>query len=298
MTDIVIEVSARTFHVPLECACCGGSADTQRSASSTRRTGKRVIRETTRSLPFPYCQTCDAHVRTWDSASAITALVVIVGTGLAIGVGITTNNGAIGAAIVGVAAVLAIVANVRIKSNARAQCQSTCACPQTSVAFLGWSGTINSFQFFSSTYAAKFGHGNARKLINVGPDLARLLQQSTSQSPPIQSRTPTPSPRSSRASVLDWINRLESYKGSVARRNALERALQEIHDPMERQQLLAAASKIEVRTVLDKVDGLKSVAAKRRHLQMAAEKIKLDNIPDELQAAELQILEQRLRSLQ
>lgn len=151
--------------------------------------------------------------------SAITALVVIVGTGLAIGSGSRRTAGAIGAAIVGDAfpgwrdrcqrqnqeqRAKPVPIDLRVSSDVRR------------VLGMVWRQLIPVLLF--TTYAAKFGHGNA-KLINVGPDLARLLQQSTNQSPPIQSRTPTPSPRSSRASVLDWINRLESYKGSVARQN-------------------------------------------------------------------------------
>lgn len=97
--------------------------------------------------------------------------------------------------------------------------------------------------------------------------------------------------------VLDWIARIEGYKGPVARRNALERALQEIHDPAAKQRLVLAASRIEVAAVLDKVDALASAAAKKRHLKKAIDDIRNDNISDELQAAELQQLEERLRSL-
>jgi hypothetical protein len=208
-------------------------------------------------------------------------------------------GGEAGVAVFGAACVLAWIASARVKKKARAACQTQCGSPHAAAAFLGWSGTINTFQFSSSNYAAKFGHGNAKKLVNVSPALAQFLQQAASRaSKPLSSGAAAEATSAvARASVTEWIERIEGYKGSVARRNALEKALHEIRDPREREQLLLAASKIEVRAVLDKIDTLKSPAAKRRHLQQAIEQIKVDNLPDELQAVELQILEQQVRAL-
>jgi hypothetical protein len=148
----------------------------------------------------------------------------------------------------------------------------------------------------------KFAHDNARNLINVSPELRRLLQQPPPDPPRAIAAPPRPTPErvdsaSSRDPLLEWIARIEGYKGPVARRNALERALAEIQDPRGRAQLVLAASRIEVAAVLDKVDGLSSSAAKRRHLQQAITALRSDNIPDELQAEELRQLEERLRSL-
>jgi hypothetical protein len=52
--------------------------------------------------------------------------------------------------------------------------------------------------------------------------------------------------------VLDWIARIEGYKGTEARRNALVRALEEISDPEERRRLQIAASRIETAAVLER----------------------------------------------
>ena len=104
-------------------------------------------------------------------------------------------------------------------------------------------------------------------------------------------------PPPTRAALLDWISRIESYKGAEARRNALARALEEITDPRERSQLQLAASRIEVAAVLDKVDGLATDAAKKRHLEKALAALRSDDVPDELQADQLRELEARLREL-
>jgi hypothetical protein len=93
-----------------------------------------------------------------------------------------------------------------------------------------------------------------------------------------------------REPVLEWIARIESYKGAEARHNAVERALQEIHTPEGRSQLLEAAGRIDVTAVLDKVDGLESSAVKRRHLEKAITELRARGIADGA-------LDARLRSL-
>jgi hypothetical protein len=97
--------------------------------------------------------------------------------------------------------------------------------------------------------------------------------------------------------VLDWISRIESYKGAEARRNALMKALTEITDQAAQRQLRVAASRIEVAAVLEKVDGLASAVARRRHLERAIAMLKSDNIPDDQRADLLRELEARLRGI-
>ena len=75
---MIVEVSARKVTVPATCVCCHGHADGDFSASFTRTSGKRVIREQTRSWAFPCCHRCLAHVRLWNSAGTIALIVVVV----------------------------------------------------------------------------------------------------------------------------------------------------------------------------------------------------------------------------
>jgi hypothetical protein len=58
------------------------------------------------------------------------------------------------------------------------------------------------------------------------------------------------------------------------------------------------ASRIEVEAVWSKVDGLKSPAAKRRHLAAALEDLRADSVPDELQAQQIRWLEEALQSVE
>jgi len=302
VSGVIVEVSARKFSVPFECACCsGGEPEGEMTASFTRRTGKRVIRETTRGLNFPYCHRCLAHVKLWRSAEGIKTGILVAGAIGGILIGVPTG-GVPGLVVFLLSIPLALVFASKRRKEALASCNPTCATPDTAVSHLGWSGSVVTFSFAAPSYAVRFAQGNSRNLINVSPELRRVLQQSSS-SPP-RAIAPPPSaapqlagPRSAQDQVLEWVARIEGYKGPVARRNALERALAEIEDPGARTQLILAASRIEVASVLDKVDSLTSTAARKRHLQKAIADIRSDNIPDELQAEELRQLEDRLRSL-
>ena len=75
------------------------------------------------------------------------------------------------------------------------------------------------------------------------------------------------------------------------------RALDAIHQQHVRERLYVKAARIEVRAVLDKVDGLKTAAAKRRNLEEALANLRSDPVPDDLQGREIALLEEALRDL-
>jgi hypothetical protein len=60
---VKVQVSARILEWPQQCACCCGPPDMTWEASSTRHTGKRVIREQTKSWEVPYCSRCVGHIK-------------------------------------------------------------------------------------------------------------------------------------------------------------------------------------------------------------------------------------------
>ncbi|MDI1476410.1 hypothetical protein [Polyangium sp. y55x31] len=93
------------------------------------------------------------------------------------------------------------------------------------------------------------------------------------------------------------VIKMEAARGPAGRRSALEAGLREITSPQKRERLLVEASRIEVEAVLDKVDGLKTAAAKKRNLQTALEALRNDDVPDELQAKQIQWLEDALAEL-
>jgi len=302
--SVVVEVSARTFTVPQYCACCGATPEAQMDAAHTRTTGVRVIREHTRSLAFPYCSRCLGHATDWSSAADVPLLIFWIGVALGVCMGIAMSN-AIVALIVGlVSLVISVAVYISRRDQALAQCELSCAAVGPAVKHLGWSGSISSFAFASPPYAIRFADGNVRKLVNVSMELRRFLEQGVAV-PQIEAQVAQPEvgpPRMPPPAAIDelalsWIARIESYKGAEARRHALARALDEVTEPRARWKLMSAASRIELTAVLDKVDSLATVAAKRRHLQKAITDMRSDVIPDELQAGQLQELERRLREL-
>jgi hypothetical protein len=248
----------------------------------------------------------------------------VVAIGVAIGIGMAANGDAGIGTFVGLT-FLAIVAFMLVRSSARGMCKPACVGPEPAVQHLGWSGSISTFAFQSPRYAVRFAEDNGKKLINVSMQLRQLLAQSTQAQVSLPLPTaPSPVPRQSFASpspspaispsaaapalrsapapqpsdrVLEWIAKIESLKGTEARRNALQRALAEIQEPMLRSELMLAASRIEVAAVLDKVDTLSTSAAKKRHLQKAIADLRSDTIPDELQADQIRQLELRLQEI-
>jgi hypothetical protein len=91
--------------------------------------------------------------------------------------------------------------------------------------------------------------------------------------------------------------KIEAAKGPAGRRAALQAGLDGIDQQDTRERLLVVASTIEVQAVLDKVDGLKTAAAKRRHLTAALEAIRADEVPDDLQVRQIEWLESALKEL-
>ena len=216
----------------------------------------------------------------------VSALIVAIAVHLVIGVLIF---------IVAIPLAWMVRSSNRVKAKAR--CGPSCAAPGKALTYLGWTGNVSSFSFESPTYAARFAEHNARALINVSAQLKRLLEAHRvarlAVPTPAAAHMVVPPPPNTR----EWIARIEGQKGPIARRNALSRALEAVQDPSDRTLLVQAASRVELAAVLDKVERLGSAGAKKTVLLRAIEEIRWDNIPDELQEAELRQLEGRLRDL-
>lgn len=293
--------------MPRACPCCDGEPDAELEVSFTRRSGKRVVREHTRSWSFPYCGRCVAHVKAWESAGTMAVATLAVGIAAGVVLGFASGTSALGVGVFAFSLPIALILAMRQRVVARKRCVPACASAGASVGYLGWDGSVQGFAFAADGYAVSFARANGRSLINVSPELRRLIETAAEPSirvevspaaPPRAARVPAPVPASTRNDgVLEWIARIESYKGPVARRNALKRVVEEIADPEARRALVLAASKIETAAVLNKVDTLTTIPAKRRHLEKAIAELRADDIPDDLQAEELSTLEAALRSL-
>lgn len=316
VSAFTVEVSAQKFGFEWECPCCGvPEPDGQLSIGFTRRSGVKVIRHQTRRMDIPYCKSCLSHIRFWRVSRFV--LSVFGWLAVIIGLMISGRGGAEAGAIAFVFLLgcgLGLMFLIRLAAKTR--CKPSCVTLGPAAEYLGWSGSVSTFRFVSPRFASRFVKKNARSVVNLDPALRRIVSQGDAALPP-QSQpeySAYSSPQQQRATsasaaastdymresvdpVLNWINVIESFKGAVARRNALERALSELKDPAAQRQVILAASRIEVAAVLDKVDSLATAPAKRRHLLKAIEGIQADNIPDDLQAAELEQLHERIRSL-
>lgn len=195
---MIVEVSARTFAVPFECPCCGAVPDAELAIPLTR-TGRRVQRDTKRSIDersesrgwgptgsargagvsprsidVPYCQRCVEHVELWSSAGVRSAAVIVAGLVAAVIVAIATRL-VIGAIAFLAAAAFAWSLATARRAAAHAGCSPGCAAPEAALAYLGWSGTASALSFESPTYAARFAEENAAHLVQMNDRLRKLL---------------------------------------------------------------------------------------------------------------------------
>lgn len=292
---MIVEVSARKFVVPYECPCCGAVPDTELTVAITRVAERPVAADSARAIDFPYCKQCLSHVAAHETAGVASAAVLVVGMIAATIVAITVKL--IVGLLVFVAAIPVAVAfaNQRRK-RAKASCGPSCAGSARAVTYYGWSGAVSAFSFESLVYAARFAEQNQPALSNVSAQLRQLLEGhrvARLQVPTPAAAMVVPPP----ATARDWIARIERSAGRLERRNTLKRALDAITDPGERRDVIATASRIELAPIVEKVRALGTAAAKRQELQRAIADVRADNLPDELQTAEIDQLESRLREL-
>ena len=233
-----VQLSGKRFVFGRSCVCCGAAAETELAVSSTRTTGKRVVRTQTNTWKFPYCQSCVAHVAAWDSAGAcgLIALAVIVGIALAF------VHPLLGVAVAGAGIVLAGRAAKQKRAAAQALCGPACTSAQRAVTYEGWSGTVETFEIASERYALQFMLGNREKLINVSPETWSKLEAAVDSgrvapvaAPALQSRGDE--------SLLRWTAKVESARGPATRRATVESALRDV-TLTQREEFIRAAARI------------------------------------------------------
>lgn len=93
-------------------------------------------------------------------------------------------------------------------------------------------------------------------------------------------------------------DKILAAKTPAGRRSALQAGLASLTSPERRQELLVVAARADVEAVIAKAAALKSVKAKRRHLEEALAALRADVVPDDLQAQEIALLEQSLETLE
>jgi len=288
MNQVIVEICARRFVIPLECPCCGSEPDAE-ILIALKPGRRRVASDTARQLGFPYCQRCVGHVTLWETGSMWAALVILLGIagGLIAGVVTRFQMGVFvflwaipGAWILGAAG----------QRKARSRCMPSCASANKAVTYLGWSGSTSSFSFESPTYTARFAEQNAATLVSVTPPLRQLLEAHKS------ARLQVPTPASATRVVpppLDaqgWLAFVQRQTRTVARRIALVRALDSLQDAGDRQAVVAAACRAELAELWAEVSSLPA-SARTRRLREALAEARADNLPPELAEAKVRELE-------
>ncbi|MCY0989421.1 hypothetical protein OV203_19935 [Nannocystis sp. ILAH1] len=276
---VLVHVSAKLLKFPHRCACCGGVPDTEFTAAAVRVTGKRVIRTDKRTWGIPYCSACVAHVRLLPGPwGCLTWLLALLTCGLWLVVQLVLDEGT--------------------RARARAMCSPNCACPNWAAEYRGWDGSIQSFEFTSADYARAFALANHKSLINVSPGLRGLLEAAVEEEQRAREvQRLNEAAASEEALVTATLADVEKARGPASRRAALERGLSRVTRVDLRERLLLEAARIETRAVLEKVDSLKSKAAKRRHIEDGLAALRSDAVADELQVREIAVLEAALREL-
>jgi hypothetical protein len=169
-----VDVSGQTFVFPHKCACCGGTADAELSASASKSSGKRVVHTKTNVWDFPYCRICVGHVM---SAEATRRLAWTLGS-LSLALGLILGfavNGVFGL-VCGILAMVGTGWLYRLRmTDAKARCSSDCVSVGRAVAYLGWHGPLHQFEVISLPYARDFMLANQHKLVNLSEQAKNLL---------------------------------------------------------------------------------------------------------------------------
>ena len=290
LLPVVVQVASRRFAVPPECPCCGVVADSELGIALHRRGRTTAAADSARVAYFPDCRHCIEHVARWESAGVVSAGLVVIGIGVG-AVAAATSSVLLGvtAAVAAVAIGTAVAASRR--SQARLAMHEACSSAGCAIQFLGWSNGVTGFAFESRAYTGKFAELNAEKLVEH-PRLRKLLDNYK------LARLAVPTPAAAVPAIppaLDvgaWIARISRAPGRVARRSSVQHALDAVHDPHEREQVLQAAAALELAPVVADVERLANATARKRRLDVARGHVHADNLPEELQREVLHQLEE------
>jgi len=210
--------------------------------------------------------------------------------GIAAGAGIAiASSGVVGGAVIVAGLLVGFALAGARRSQARHACRESCSCPQRAVAYLGWNGSSTALAFESKSYAAKFAEQNTGKLVE-DPRVRTLLERYK------LARIAVPTPAAAVQTIppppdaAEWMARLASTPGRVARRAALARALDVLAEPRERDQVIRAVAAIELAALMAPIEKLVG-PMRGKALELALAHVRADNLPDELRAALLRDLE-------
>jgi hypothetical protein len=172
-----VSVSGKQFVFPRSCACCGGYPLTRITVSGTER--NRLARTKGWLWDIPHCALCKRHVRASEALliaatvllgiSVLSAFLASVFTGSPL-FGLQILLLMLAGSLLLLAAPLALLRTWRTK---------TCTGLTRSVRYLGSSGSCHTFEIKSRFYGVEFVRDNHRKLVNVTPEVASILRDTS-----------------------------------------------------------------------------------------------------------------------
>lgn len=279
MRGVVVEISAHRFGIPFECPCCGAPPAAE-------------IRVGPRGTLFPYCKRCAEHARAWDNSGVASALAMVL-TIVAAAICALTVGALFGVGVFVLGASIAWV--VRMSRRKAAEAMRGASCATTGIAVVAQGA--QSFTFESPTFAARFAEENKALLAHPSPQLQRLVdgyhRARLAIPTPAVAAGIAPPPLNAR----EWLTRLETTQGTLARRVQLARALEMIEEAHSRRELIQHVARHELAPVLAQLSRMASAAGKKQLIEDSLARIRLDNLSEELEAAQLQELQGRVSEL-
>ena len=170
-----VKISARILHFPTVCCCCGSVPEMKITATSTRVTGKRVVRSEQRSWPFPICSACYDHSVLFAQADGDRVEAARLKTQ---GVSWIVVGVLLSACVVGLPFLVMGPINLLVQSPAKLAAaiagelraerymSKRCRCRTDIVVYHEWAGTVHSFEFGSDDYARAFVALNRAKVVS------------------------------------------------------------------------------------------------------------------------------------
>ncbi len=282
---IRVDLSSKTIWMPPVCACCG-----------SRQPGYSVEATVDKQMPStPYCADCTRHFVDHAIFHSTFAMVVFL-----VGIVSLCFHWKAGLAMIVAAVILEFRAFNKAITRGKAMQGPRCVAVFSSggARLLRHDEGHYTFEFDQEDFGLAFMDVNRHWLID--PDLDLLARASGDRGsepsdPPLPSVTVGVGEEEQ---LRQAVEKLEAAQGPAGRRMVLERALENIREGQLHQRLLLEASRIDVAAVLDKVDGLKTAAAKRRHLVAALDELQKDPVPDELQVQQVNWLKDALAELE
>jgi hypothetical protein len=194
-----VSLSGQVFQFPRQCICCGEAPDTELYVSATQSRGKKT---STHRWGFPCCNACLTHSQVIQKANTFPTFLIILGfIACLFGISLLAANPLLALPLI-ISSIFFLVYSFRLSrkrlQQARTSKREECAAdnPYSLVRYFGWDKNIHTFSIKPERYAFAFMRANRQKLVNVPPDIFRLLNDQTpAPTPPVQPPIVSPKPQ-------------------------------------------------------------------------------------------------------